>query len=135
RHPKCSCHSSPRGSTGDAQRRFQRPTHVQNPIERCYNTLTMQLTRDEVLHIAELARLGLSDGEVARMQEQLSDILSHAERLQQVELSHISPSARVQDLQSVMRDDEVQPSFPREAMLANAPQAAEGCFRVPPVLE
>ncbi len=95
----------------------------------------MKLTRDEVLHIAELARLGLSDAEVERFREQLSDILSHAERLQQADLSGVSPAARVQSLQSVLRDDEPAPSFAREAMLANAPQAAEGCFRVPPVLE
>jgi aspartyl-tRNA(Asn)/glutamyl-tRNA(Gln) amidotransferase subunit C len=95
----------------------------------------MKLTREEVLHVAELARLGLSDAEVARFQEQLSDILTYADRLQQVDLSHIPPSARVQDLQTVLRDDEVRPSFPREAILANAPQAAEGCFRVPPVLD
>jgi len=96
---------------------------------------SMKLTRDDVLHIAELARLGLSEDEVAHFQVQLSDILTHADRLQQVDLSHISPSARVQNLQSVLRADMVRPSFPREAMLANAPQAAEGCFRVPPVLE
>jgi aspartyl-tRNA(Asn)/glutamyl-tRNA(Gln) amidotransferase subunit C len=95
----------------------------------------MKLTRDEVLHIAELARLGLSDAEVERFREQLSDILSYADRLQQADLSNISPSARVQNLQSVLRDDEVIPSFPRETIIANAPQAAEGCFKVPPVLE
>ncbi|TMC60949.1 MAG: Asp-tRNA(Asn)/Glu-tRNA(Gln) amidotransferase subunit GatC [Chloroflexi bacterium] len=95
----------------------------------------MKLTREEVLHIAELARLGLSESEVVRFQEQLSDILTYADRLQQVDLSHISPSARVQALQTVLRSDEVRPSFPRELILANAPQAAEGSFRVPPVLE
>ena len=95
----------------------------------------MKLTRDQVLHIAELARLGLSEAEVELFREQLSDILSHAERLQQVDLSGVLPAARVQSLQTVLRADEVAPSFPRDAMLANAPQAAEGCFRVPPVLE
>jgi aspartyl-tRNA(Asn)/glutamyl-tRNA(Gln) amidotransferase subunit C len=95
----------------------------------------MKLTRDEVLHIAELARLGLSEGEVERYREQLSDILSYAERLQQIDLSGISPSARVQNLQNVLREDVVIPSFPRDAILANAPQAAEGCFKVPAVLE
>ncbi len=95
----------------------------------------MKLTRDEVLHIAELARLGLSDAEVGRFQEQLSEILSHADRLQQVDLSAISPTARVLDLQNVLRADEIVPSFPREAIIANAPQVAEGCFKVPPVLE
>lgn len=95
----------------------------------------MKLTRDEVLHIAHLARLGLSDAELERFQEQLSDILSHAERLQAVDLSGISPTARVQNLQSVLRPDEPRPPYPRETILANAPQAAEGCFQVPPVLE
>ena len=95
----------------------------------------MKLTREEVLHIAELARLGLDEVEVERYREQLSDILSYADRLQQVDLSAISPSARVQSLQNVLRDDEVIPSFPRDVMLANAPQVADGCFKVPPVLE
>ena len=95
----------------------------------------MKLTRAEVLHIAELARLGLSDDEVARFQAQLSDILSHAERLQQVDLSAISPTARVQAAQNVLRADIALPSFPRAAIIANAPQAAEGCFKVPPVLD
>ena len=95
----------------------------------------MKLTRAEVLHIAELARIGLNGTEVERYQEQLSDILSYAERLQQVDLSEISPSARVQALSNVLRADEAIDSFPRDAILANAPQTAEGCFRVPPVLE
>jgi len=95
----------------------------------------MKLTREEVLHIAELARLGLSESEVVCFQEQLSEILTYADRLQAVDLSGISPSARVQDLQTILRDDEVRTSFSREAILANAPQAADGCFRVPPVLE
>ncbi len=95
----------------------------------------MSLTLADVEHIAELARLGLSEAEVERYQEQLSDILSYADRLQQVDLSAISPSARVQSLQNVLRDDEVIPSFPRDAILANAPQVADGCFKVPPVLE
>jgi aspartyl-tRNA(Asn)/glutamyl-tRNA(Gln) amidotransferase subunit C len=95
----------------------------------------MKLTRDEVLHIAELARLGLSDAEVERYQEQLSDILTYAERLQQVDLSAISPSASAQALTNVLRADEVADSFPRDAILANAPRAIEGCFEVPPVLE
>ena len=95
----------------------------------------MKLTRDEVLHIAELARLGLNDAEVERYQEQLSDILTYAERLQQVDLSAISPSTRVQALHTVLRDDVAVESFPRDVMLANAPHAAEGRFQVPPVLE
>ena len=95
----------------------------------------MKLTRDEVLHIAELARLGLSAAEVERFQGELSEILSYAERLQQVDLSAISPAARVQSIENVLRDDVVLPSFPRQSIIANAPHTAEGCFKVPPVLE
>jgi len=95
----------------------------------------MKLTRDEVLHIAELARLGLSAAEVERLQGDLSEILSYAERLQQVDLSAISPAARVQSIENVLRDDVVMPSCPRQAIIANAPHTAAGCFKVPPVLE
>jgi aspartyl-tRNA(Asn)/glutamyl-tRNA(Gln) amidotransferase subunit C len=95
----------------------------------------VKLTRDEVLHIAELARLGLSAVEVERYQVELSDILSYADRLQQVDLSAISPAARVHSLVNVLRDDVVTPSFPRAAIIANAPYSAQGCFKVPPVLE
>ncbi len=95
----------------------------------------VKLTRQEVLHIAELARLGLTDAEVERYQEQLSDILTYAERLQTVDLSAISPSTRVQSLESVMREDTPGDSYPRDVMLANAPHTAEGYFQVPPVLE
>lgn len=87
------------------------------------------------MHIAELARLGLSESEVERFGAQLSDILTYADRLQAVDLSGISPSARVQALQSVLRADEAVPSPARDAIMANAPQAADGCYRVPPVLE
>ena len=97
--------------------------------------IAMKLTRDEVLHIAELARLGLSAAEVERLQGDLSEILSYAERLQQVDLSAISPAARVQSIENVLRDDVVMPSFPRQAIIANAPHTAAGCFKVPPVLE
>lgn len=95
----------------------------------------MKLTRDEVLHIAELARLGLSGEEVERFQLELSEILSYAEQLQAVDLSGISPAARVQSIHTILRDDVVTPSFPRQVILANAPHTAEGCFKVPPVLE
>ena len=98
----------------------------------------MKLSKDEVLHIAELARLGLSDSEVERFREQLSDILTYAERLQSVDLSAIPPTAHAQfagGLQNVMREDIARPSYPVAAILANAPRAAADCFQVPPVLD
>jgi len=95
----------------------------------------MKLSREEVEHIAELARLALCDEELALYQEQLSAILEYFERLQELDTEAIPPTATVLPLRSVMRDDEVRPPFPREDILANAPAAEEGCFKVPAVLE
>lgn len=95
----------------------------------------MKLSREEVEHIAELARLALSDEELALYQGQLSAILEYFERLQELDTEAIPPTATVLPLRSVMREDEVHPPFPREEILANAPAAEEGCFKVPAVLE
>ncbi len=95
----------------------------------------MPLSIAEVEHIAELARLGLSEEEKTLYREQLAAILDHAEVLQRVDTSAIPPTATVLPLRSVMRSDEVQPSLPREDVLANAPDAADGSFRVKAVLE
>ncbi len=81
----------------------------------------MALTRAQVQHIAELARLQLSEQEIDRMTEQLSAILEHAARLQELDTRSIPPTASVVPLQNVMRDDIVTPSLPREETLANAP--------------
>lgn len=95
----------------------------------------MPLTLAEVEHIAELARLRLTEAEKALFREQLSTILAHAARLQQVDTSAIPPTATVLPLRNVMRDDAVAPSLPREDVLANAPEVADGCFRVGTILE
>lgn len=81
----------------------------------------MPLTRAQVEHIAELAKLRLSEQEIAKMTEQLSAILDYAERLQQLDTDAISPTASVVPLQNVMREDAVEPSLPREQVIANAP--------------
>ena len=94
----------------------------------------MKLSREEVLHIARLARLGLSEAEIDKMREQLSDILENFEILQQVNTSDIPPTAQSIALQSVMRDDEVAPSLPPDVILANAPRREGDCFRVRAVL-
>ena len=95
----------------------------------------MKLSREEVEHIAELARLALSDEELVLYQEQLSVILEHFERLQELDTEAIPPTATVLPLRSVMRADEPRPPFSREDIRANAPAAEEGCFKVPAVLE
>ena len=95
----------------------------------------MSLTIAEVEHIAELARLGLTEEEKALYRDQLSAILDYAAVLQRVDTSAISPMATVLPLHNVMRADLVESSLPREDVLANAPDAYEGCFRVRAILE
>ena len=95
----------------------------------------MGLTREEVLHIARLARVGLSDDEVAKFQEQLSEILAHFETLRELDTEDVPPTSHPLPLESVMRADEVGPSLPRDELLANAPLVEDGALRVRAVLE
>ncbi len=93
------------------------------------------LTREEVLHIAHLARLELTEEEIEQYRQQLSAILDYFQKLQEVDTEGIPPTASVLPPRSVLRPDEPRPGLPREALLANAPDVEDGQFRVPPVLE
>ena len=95
----------------------------------------MKLSNEDVLNIARLARLGLTEAEVERLREQLSHLLEHFEVLQQVDTTDVPPTAHSIVLQTVVRDDEVAESLPPDQILANAPQKEEGFFRVKAVLE
>ena len=95
----------------------------------------MKLSREEVLHIALLARLGLTEAEVDKFREQLSNILENFEALQQIDTTDIPPTAQSIALQNVVSDDEVAPSLPPDQVLANAPLKEEDLFRVGAVLE
>ena len=95
----------------------------------------MSLTPEEVKHIARLARVGLSEDEVARFQVQLSEILEYFERLREVDTEKLPPTAHTLAMHNVMRDDEPQPSFDKEEVLANAPQREDDLFRVRAILE
>ncbi len=95
----------------------------------------MKLTREEVLHIALLARLGVTEAEADRFGEQLSNILENFEVLQQVDTSDIPPTSQSISLQNVVSDDEVTPSLSQSQVLANAPQKEENFFKVRAVLE
>jgi aspartyl-tRNA(Asn)/glutamyl-tRNA(Gln) amidotransferase subunit C len=94
-----------------------------------------EISRDDVLHVARLARLHLTDEEVDRMQTQLSNILAAIETLRDVDTSHVGPTASVIQLENVMRDDVVGPGLTRDAALANAPLRDDPYLRVPTVLE
>lgn len=95
----------------------------------------MKVTREEVLHIARLARVALTEEEITTYSEQLSKLLENFEILQQVNTDDVPPTAQSVELRSVMREDEVRPSLPPEDVLANAPNQEEGSFRVKAVLE
>lgn len=95
----------------------------------------MTLSLEEIEHIAALARLRLTEDEKARYRVQLSAVLDYMDKLRQVDTAHIEPTATVLPLRTVLRPDEVQPSLTLAELLANAPAAEAGLFRVPPVLE
>ena len=94
----------------------------------------MKLSREEVLHIALLARLGLSEAEVTRFSEQLSKLLESFEILQQVDTTGVPPTAQAITLQNVVRSDEAQASLSQDQTLANAPRKDGDFFRVRAVL-
>lgn len=95
----------------------------------------MKLSQEQVTRIAELARLSLTEDEVALYQDQLSHILDYFERLQELDTEAIEPTASVLPIQSVMREDASRPPSPQEDILANAPASENGYFLVPRVLD
>ncbi len=95
----------------------------------------MSISREEVLHVARLARVGLTDADVDRLTEQLSNILENFTALQRVDTTGIPPTAQSIPLQNVMKPDEVCPSLTPDQVLANAPLREDDFFRIKPVLE
>lgn len=95
----------------------------------------MKLSLEEVEYIAELAKLGLSDRDKETFRGQLSAILEYIEMLQRLDTEAIPPTATVLPVHSVMRSDESAPSMARTDALSNAPDVAEGCFKVKVILE
>lgn len=95
----------------------------------------MRLTPEEVDHIALLARLDLSGQERERAATELSQILGYFETLNQLDTDGVEPMAHVLPVENVLRQDVARPSMPREAVLQNAPEAADGMFQVPRVVE
>jgi aspartyl-tRNA(Asn)/glutamyl-tRNA(Gln) amidotransferase subunit C len=91
----------------------------------------MAITRDEVLHVAALARLELSDEEVERFQEQLNAILEAVGKVAELDLTDVEPTAHPLDLVNVWAEDEPRPCLPVDEALANAPDRMGNFFRVP----
>jgi aspartyl-tRNA(Asn)/glutamyl-tRNA(Gln) amidotransferase subunit C len=95
----------------------------------------MPLSREDVEHIALLARLHLTEEEKERFREQLSNILDHFKKLQELDTSQVQPMSSVVVEQSRLREDVPGPAMPREDLLRNAPDSADEQFRVPPILD
>ena len=92
------------------------------------------LSRADVEHVAHLARLGLTDEELARLESQLNDILDQYAILATVPTEHIAPTAQTIELENILRDDVTRPSLPRDAVLANAKEHDGAFIVVPPIL-
>lgn len=97
--------------------------------------MSVRLTADEVRHVAELAKLRLTEAEIEQYASQLSAILDYAERLQEVDTSSVPPTPYILPVVNVMADDEPRPSLSNAEALANAPDQEDGFFRVRAVFE
>ncbi len=95
----------------------------------------MKITTQDVARVALLSRLDFGDGEMEKFTAQLDDILTYAEILNKLDTDGVEPTAHALPLQNVFREDAVRPSLAREAAMQNAPQAEEGCFKVPKIVE
>jgi len=95
----------------------------------------MDITQKEVEHVAKLARLELSEDEKGTFTRQLSAILTYMDQLKTLDTRGVEPTTTVLPTENVFRDDEVRPSLPQDRALANAPEQADGFFRVPRILE
>lgn len=95
----------------------------------------MKITREEVEHVARLARLALSEGEREKIRAQLDAILTYIDKLNELNTSQVEPTSHVIPMTNVFRDDTVRPSLSQEEALANAPDRHDAFFRVPRIIE
>ena len=95
----------------------------------------MKITKQEVEHVAKLARLELAEGEKDKLIDQLSNILTYVETLNGLDTKGVEPTSHVLDIKNVMRDDVSAPSLTQEQALATAPEKAAGHYKVPKIIE
>ena len=95
----------------------------------------MRISRDQVGHVAKLAKLSISDEEKEKFALQLEQILTYVDQLNELNTSGLSPTSHAILLENVFREDKVQPSLPVESALKNTPQQEKGFFKVPKVIE
>jgi aspartyl-tRNA(Asn)/glutamyl-tRNA(Gln) amidotransferase subunit C len=95
----------------------------------------MKLSKQEVEHVAKLARLAITAEETEQYSQQLSNILTYIEKLNALDTSKVEPTSHVLPMKNIFREDEVRPSLPREEILKNSPDCTEEYFRVPKIIE
>jgi aspartyl-tRNA(Asn)/glutamyl-tRNA(Gln) amidotransferase subunit C len=93
------------------------------------------LSRDDILHVAKLARLELTDDEIARFSTELTAILDYVEQLKGVDVEDVAPTSHTLPLKNVLRDDVVTPAFSPEKIMSGAPDVENNCYKVPPVIK
>jgi aspartyl-tRNA(Asn)/glutamyl-tRNA(Gln) amidotransferase subunit C len=143
RHPRLATPFKTQSGTGVRKVVCHEPyaaTQALSPSRvECYNNIDtkdkMKLDREQVQHIAWLARLGLTDAEIEKFSLQLSHILENFEILKEVDTSDVAPATRAAFLQNVFREDVAANSYPQADILRNAPKEDENCFRVKAILE
>ncbi|AIF65737.1 MULTISPECIES: Asp-tRNA(Asn)/Glu-tRNA(Gln) amidotransferase subunit GatC [Terribacillus] len=94
-----------------------------------------EITKEQVLHVAHLARLAITDEEAEKMTKELDAIIGYAELLNELDTDNVEPTTHVLDLKNVMREDEARKWIDREDALKNAPDQKNGQFRVPSILD
>lgn len=95
----------------------------------------MRVTKETIEHVANLARLNLTEQETEKLTVEMAEIISYVDKLNELDTSDISPTAHVIPINNVFREDIAEKSFDRDKILANAPSAEDGCFKVPKVVE
>lgn len=95
----------------------------------------MLINREVIEHVAKLARLKLEEDNIEELTQKVNNILAFVDKLNEIDTGKIPPTAHILPLQNVFREDEIKPSLPLEDVLKNAPEAEQGCFHVPKVIE
>lgn len=98
-------------------------------------TYMSRISTDEVKHVANLARLAVSDDEVQKFTKQLDAIITYAEQLNELDTENVEPTSHVLDMKNVMREDKAEEGLPQEEVLRNAPEHQDGQIKVPSIIE
>lgn len=97
--------------------------------------IDLKITKEQVEHVAHLARLNLTDEEKEQMTKDMEAIIEFADQINALDISDVDPTAHVIPINNVFREDEVRPSMDRDELLKNAPNQDSGCFSVPKIVE